>query len=148
MFSSYLTPVHGFTYPNSRRIPYRRGIGTFLVDQFRLLRNLGAKAHHVVDHPARCRNLQYPGVVEGIFFWIEIRVGPDGCELGSSDGVCPICRFQVDGIADRRLAAAVLAYLAAVRYCDVVDLLMGLAFFVQPALDDLDAVDVCADGIA
>ena len=41
-----------------------------------------------------------------------------------------------------------LPRLASLRPGHIIDLLVGLAFGVQPALDDLDAVQVGADGVA
>ncbi len=50
---------------------------------------------------------------------------------------------DVDGVADRR-QLAVRAGLAVAAPGDVVDLFLRLAVLVQPALDDLDAVEVAA----
>ena len=133
--------------PSSRRIPNRRCIGSFLMDQFDLLRNLCAQANLVIQHPARRRYLDHARIVEGFLLGIEIRIGPDCGEFGSADGVCPVRGFQVNCVADRCFAAAVLAYLAAVRNSYIINVLLGLAFFIQPSLDDLHAVEICADGV-
>ena len=142
-----LLPKPLLNYP-LRCVPDRRGVGPLLVDQFRFLRNLRTQANLVIEHPARCRNLKDPGVVEGLYVRIEIGIGPDRDEFRGAYGVGPVRGLQVDGVADRRFTPAVLADLAAVLDCHVVDLLVGLAFLIEPALDDLDAVEVGADGVA
>ena len=57
-----------------------------------------------------------------------------------------VARRHVDGVADRR-QLAVGARRAVVRPDDVVDLLLARAGGVEPALDDLDAVEVAAERV-
>ncbi len=70
-----------------------------------------------------------------------------GRQQGVADRVGVARIGDVDGAADRLLATA-LDDLTAVRAGDVVDPLVRLAVLVEPALDDLDAVEVGVVGIA
>ena len=104
------------------------------MDQFRLLRDLGTEADHVVDHSARRWDLDDASVVEGFLVRIETGVGPDRGEFGGADGVGPVCRFQVDRVADRCFASAVRSNFTAAGNRHIINALMGLAFFVEPTL--------------
>ena len=129
-------------------VPDWGGVGAFLTLEGDLPGEFDLELDRVVGGPAGSRDLDDAGVVEGGKRWIEIGIGPDGAELGGADGVCPGGNGEVHGIADGRLAAAFAVDLAAAGNGDIVDAFPGLAVCVEPALDDLDAVEVGSFGVA
>ncbi len=103
------------------------------------------EAFRVVSGPARRRDLEHAGVVKRPLGGIEVRVFPDGDQLGA-----PMVLVQValatstvlpteEPCRPRRLAIAAPD--------DVVDLLVQFALRIEPALDDLDAVEIGADRV-
>ena len=78
---------------------------------------------------------------------IEVRVLPEGGERRVSDRVAEASGRHVDGIADGR-HAPIGRCPSAVRERDVVDPLVALPVRVDPALHDLDPVEVRALGVA
>ena len=65
-----------------------------------------------------------------------------------ADGVGPGGIGHAHRVAHRgQLAVFSGAAIVGVAPDNVVDLFMGLALFIQPALDDLDAVEIAAPGV-
>ena len=76
---------------------------------------------------------------------LELGIGPANGELLGADVIRVRCGLQIDTVADRR-QLAISTDLAIARPDDVEYLLVLLAGRVEPALDDLDTVEVAALG--
>ncbi len=85
-----------------RRVPDRRGPGAILDGRRHVARRRHAQGLGVVGGPARGRNLQHPGIIEGVQARIELRVGPYRLQFHGADRVRVGGVLDVDRIADRR----------------------------------------------
>ena len=92
-----------------RRIPDGTCVGPVLDLHFRTLGHFHVKELCVICRPSWGRDLDDANVVERTLFRIEIRIGPmRGQErITNSVGVAGI--RDIDGIADRRIAATITA---------------------------------------
>ena len=109
---------------------------------------LHAEELRVEGRPARRGDLEDAYVVERALLRVERRVPPEGLQEGIADGVRVRGLLDVDRVADRGLAASVRTDRTPVGDRDVVDPLLRLALGIEPALDDLDAIEVGAVRIA
>ena len=132
----------------SRRIPDGRGVGAVGDRHRHVVGHLDAVTLLVVGGPARRRDLDHAHVVERALRRIERRVLPVRRQHRGADGVGVGRVRHVHGVADRGLAAAIRADLAPAGDRHVEDALLRLAVLAEPALDDLDAVEVGAVRIA
>src|SRR5262245_21662164 len=129
------------------RVPDRRGVGPLRDGHGGARRRLVAESFRIVRGPARRRDLDHPAVVEGGQGRIELRVAPDRVQLGGADRIGPGRIRHVYGTADRGHLPGLRIGLALARPGDVVDLLLQRAALVEPALDDLVAIEVRADRV-
>src|SRR5262245_10109721 len=129
------------------RVPDRRGVGPLRDGHGGARRRLVAESFRIVRGPARRRDLDHPAVVEGGQGRIELRVAPDRVQLGGADRIGPGRIRHVYGAADRGHLPGLRIGLALARPGDVVDLLLQRAALVEPALDDLVAIEVRADRV-
>ncbi len=79
---------------------------------------------------------------------IERRVLPVPLQRRGTDGVGVGCVRHVHRAADRRFAAAIGPILRPPETASVEYALLRLAILTEPALDDLDAVEIGAVGVA
>ena len=86
--------------------------------------------------------MQHADVVKRALRWIEIRVGPRDGELGVADVVGPVSGREVDRVPHWS-HLAVRTDGAVIGQRDVVDLLLRHPLGVEPALDDLNTIEVC-----
>ena len=128
------------------RVPDRRGIGPLCHRRGGARQRLHAEPLRVMGRPARCGNLDDAAIVRGRLAWVEVRIVPHGDELGRADGIGPARVCHIHCAADGR-QLAVAAGLAVAGPGDVVDLFVEPALGVEPALDDLVAVEIGSDRI-
>ena len=95
-----------------RRVPDRRSPGALLDGDRQPVRNGRPKPGSIAGTPARRRNLEDPGVIEGTHRRIEIRVCPCRCQFGGADAVGVFAFGGVNGVADGRQLAGLRIRLA------------------------------------
>src|SRR5262249_30720731 len=100
----------------------------------------------IVRCPTRSWNLDHTSIIERRLTGVEIRVLPYRDEFRRADCVRPGSVGNVHGAADR-WNLAVGTRLAISRPGDVVDFLVHVAVLVEPALDNLIAIEVGADRV-
>jgi hypothetical protein len=120
----------------SRLVPNGRRIGPLLDRGRNVGWNWKVVILRIIRRPARRRDFQNAAVVECALLGIELRIFPDGDQFRRSDGVGPRRIRDIDRIANGR-HFAISPRLAVAGPHHVVDLLVGFALVVQPALDDL-----------
>lgn len=128
-----------------RRIPDRAGIGSLCYCHWYLFGHLITEALDVVSGPARSGDFDDTGVIKRTLIGIEVRILPDGDQLGITDGVAPGGFLDIHRVAHRR-QLAIIARLTALGIGphDVIDFLVQFTFLIQPTFDDLDAVQIAA----
>ena len=106
-----------------------------------------AKADLIVEDPARRGNLDHTYVVKRLLLRNEVRITPDRQEFTGPNGIRPVRRYNIDGIANRwQLSVSTKCTVIGPRY--VVHLLAQFTLGIHPSLDDLDAVQIGANRVA
>ncbi len=96
----------------------------------------------IVGLPGWSGDLQHSGIVHRRVTRIKVRVLPNGTQFRRPDVVQIGGVLFVNGIADRRFAAAIFSDFASTGDRHIVDPFMPLALLVDPTFDDLDAVQI------
>ena len=121
-----------FVLVGSWRVPDGRCVSPLVYRHRHVVRHLYAKALLVIGRPARCRDLDDPGIVDRAKRGIEVGVLPDGDQLRAADCVGPDCVCNVDRIPDR-WQLAVGAGFTPIRPGNIIDLLLQLPVWHRPS---------------
>ena len=79
--------------------------------------------------------------------WIKIRISPDGYKFGITNVVLSKVADATSTVLPTAWQLPVSTQLATIRPGDIIDFLMRLALAIEPALDDLDSIEIGANRI-
>ena len=130
-----------------RRIPDRRGIGALGGGHRDFLGHRDAEVFRVVGGPARRWDFDDAAVVKGALAGVEVRVFPDGDQFRVRRWCWSMSRSRRPPCCRRTGTLPSAPGLRSPLQADVIDFLVHFTLRVEPAFDDLIAVEIRADRV-